>query len=128
MPSDSSHISDVANHIANFLFSPDFMFVQEIQDNSGSTDDGTVNANVTLTNLSNAIAKAANSSTPYGFVEVIPENANNSALCVEVELDGIKRRTGTLDSEGKPVHSDTLVLYVLPPSTTFNYRYLCSSC
>ena len=74
MPSDSSHISDVANHIANFLFSPDFMFVQEIQDNSGSTDDGTVNANITLTNLSDAIAKAANSSTPYGFVEVIPEN------------------------------------------------------
>ncbi|KAK7681573.1 hypothetical protein QCA50_015306 [Cerrena zonata] len=73
-PTGATHIADVAGHIANFLFSPDFMFVQEIQDNSGVTDDGVVDANVTLTNLSNAIAKAANSSTPYSFIEVVPVN------------------------------------------------------
>lgn len=74
MPSATSHINAIAGHIANSLLSPDIMFVQEIQDNSGSTDDGVVSANVTLTNLSNAIAKAANSSTPYDFVEVVPVN------------------------------------------------------
>ena len=54
-------------------------------------------------------------------VEGIAENAISSALHVEVELDGVKRKTGTLDSEGKPVHSDTLVLYVLLFSASFSY-------
>ena len=64
----------IGNHIANFLNSPDIVFLQEIQDNSGPTDDGTVIANVTLTNLANAIQQAGNASEAYSFVEIAPVN------------------------------------------------------
>lgn len=37
---DNSRMSGVAAHIANYLKSPTIVFLQEIQDNSGSTDDG----------------------------------------------------------------------------------------
>lgn len=46
------------------------MFVQEIQDNSGVTPDGTVSANLTLTTLTNAIAALTN--VTYSFVEIAP--------------------------------------------------------
>lgn len=37
---DSSTLPGVAGHIANYLQSPDIVFLQEIQDNDGSTNDG----------------------------------------------------------------------------------------
>ncbi|KAG7088492.1 hypothetical protein E1B28_012480 [Marasmius oreades] len=46
------------------------MFLQEIQDNSGPTDDGEVSANLTLTALVEAIAKAGGVS--YNFTEIPP--------------------------------------------------------
>ncbi|KAK7056736.1 hypothetical protein VNI00_002453 [Paramarasmius palmivorus] len=70
MAPTSSHIPSVADHIANYLNSPDILFVQEIQDNSGPTNDGTVSANLTLTALAKAIAAAGN--VTYDFVEVEP--------------------------------------------------------
>ena len=70
----SSHLPTVANHIANYLNAPDIMFVQEIQDNSGDTDDGTVLGNLTLTNLVTKIASAGNMTTPYSFLEIAPED------------------------------------------------------
>ncbi|KAA1469821.1 DNase I-like protein [Dentipellis sp. KUC8613] len=70
----------VASHIATHLLTPDIVFLQEIQDNSGPTDDGTVNANVTLATLSVAIANASASgdaqskavSTEYSFLDIDP--------------------------------------------------------
>ena len=70
-------MSAVANHIANFLNTPDIMFVQEVQDNSGSTDDGVVVANLTLTNLSNAVQGAGNASAAYNFTEISPVNGQD---------------------------------------------------
>ncbi|KAL0064661.1 hypothetical protein AAF712_008359 [Marasmius tenuissimus] len=70
MAPTSTHIPTVADHIANFLNAPDIMFVQEIQDNSGPTDDGVVIANVTLKALTDAIAKAGN--VTYDFIEIPP--------------------------------------------------------
>lgn len=63
----------VADQIANFLKSPDIMFMQEIQDSSGETDDGTVDANLTLSTLITAI-HAAGSTAKYDFTEVISAN------------------------------------------------------
>lgn len=48
------------------------MFLQEIQDNDGSGDDGVVDANVTLTTLVNAIAKVSN--VTYQFTSINPVN------------------------------------------------------
>lgn len=67
---DSTTLSRRADHIVNYLDSPDLMFIQEIQDNSGATNDGVVDANVTLTNLVNAIADISN--VTYSFVEINP--------------------------------------------------------
>lgn len=72
MGPDSSHLPAAATDIATHLLTPDIMFLQEIQDNSGETDDGTVDASVTLSTLSSAIAKQ--SSVVYNFTEVIPVN------------------------------------------------------
>ncbi|KAI0714015.1 DNase I-like protein [Cerioporus squamosus] len=74
MAPTSSHMPTVANHIANFLNTPDIMFVQEIQDNSGATDDGVVVANLTLTNLVTKVASAGNASSTYSFLEIAPQD------------------------------------------------------
>ncbi|KAI0352619.1 DNase I-like protein [Trametes cingulata] len=74
MAPTTAHLPTVANHIANFLNGPDIMFLQEIQDNSGPTDDGTVSANVTLATLASAVASAAKSTKTYASLEIAPEN------------------------------------------------------
>ncbi len=37
---NSAWLPSIANHIANFLKTPDLMFLQEIQDNNGATNNG----------------------------------------------------------------------------------------
>ncbi|KDR77188.1 hypothetical protein GALMADRAFT_225318 [Galerina marginata CBS 339.88] len=74
----SSHLPTVAGHISNFLNTPDIMFLQEIQDNSGEKDDGTVAANVTLTNLVNAIATLTN--VTYEFASIDPVNDQDGGV------------------------------------------------
>ncbi|OSD07381.1 DNase I-like protein [Trametes coccinea BRFM310] len=76
MAPTTAHLPTVADHIANFLNSPDIVFLQEIQDNSGGTDDGTVSANVTLSTLAAAIrtASAGGTNSTYAFLEIAPEN------------------------------------------------------
>lgn len=73
MAPNSTHMGAVATHIANYLNSPDLVFVQDIQDNSGSTGDGTVDAKVTFSNLVAAIT-AAGSPVKYAFVDINPVN------------------------------------------------------
>ncbi|KAF8582860.1 DNase I-like protein [Ramaria rubella] len=69
----SPTLDHIAAHIAQFLKTPDLVHVQEIQDSSGPTDDGTVNANVTLQTLVAAI-KVASDGVEYAFVDVDPIN------------------------------------------------------
>lgn len=70
----SAHMPIVAGHIANQLLTPDILFVQEVQDNSGATNDGVVNSNVTLTAISNSIFNASGSTVKYDFVAIDPVN------------------------------------------------------
>ncbi|KAG5642096.1 hypothetical protein DXG03_003620 [Asterophora parasitica] len=74
----SSHLPKIADHIASYLQTPDIVFVQEIQDNSGAKDDGTVLGNLTLTNLINAIAKVSN--ITYNFVEIAPVDGKDGGV------------------------------------------------
>lgn len=67
----SPTVPQVAEHIAVSLKTPDFMFLQEIQDNSGSKDDGTVDATLTLSNLVAAIANASGG-VQYSFIDINP--------------------------------------------------------
>lgn len=71
MAPTSAHMNKVAEHITLYLRSPDILFLQEIQDNSGPANDGTVSANLTLSTLVNAIANTTNG-TDYSFIEIPP--------------------------------------------------------
>ncbi len=57
----------IAEQIVNNLNTPDIIGLQEIQDNSGSTNDGVVSADVTLQTLITAIATAGGPT--YEFVD-----------------------------------------------------------
>lgn len=57
----------IAEQIVNNLNSPDIIALQEIQDNSGSEDDGTVSAEVTLQLLVDEIAEAGGGD--YEFID-----------------------------------------------------------
>lgn len=66
----SGHMPTIAAHIVTYLKTPDFMFLQEIQDNSGGANDGTVSANITLATLTKAIYDI--SKVAYSFAVVDP--------------------------------------------------------
>ncbi|KAH8757286.1 Endonuclease/exonuclease/phosphatase-like protein [Diaporthe sp. PMI_573] len=71
----TANLEGRADHIVNALGAPDLMFVQEIQDSSGATNDGVVDANATLTALVDAIAAVGN--VTYSFVEIAPEDGQD---------------------------------------------------
>jgi predicted extracellular nuclease len=66
----SKFLPGVASQIVDKMTTPDVIFLQEIQDNSGEEDDGVVAGNQTLAALSTAIEEA--SGVVYDFVEVVP--------------------------------------------------------
>lgn len=70
----SAHLPKVAAHLVNYLHTPDLIFIQEVQDDSGPTDDGVVSANATLTALTNAIYEL--SKVKYSFASVDPAPGN----------------------------------------------------
>lgn len=74
----SKTLSNVSEHIALYLKNPDIVFLQEVQDNSGPTDDGTVDATTTLTNIVHAITAASIAAgikpVNYSFLEIAPIN------------------------------------------------------
>lgn len=71
-PGDGDRYDQLAQQIINNLGTPDIIALQEIQDNNGPTDDGTVDADVTLQLLLDALADAGVDS--YEFITVTPEN------------------------------------------------------
>ncbi|RHZ46475.1 endonuclease/exonuclease/phosphatase family protein [Aspergillus thermomutatus] len=83
----SSTLPKIAKHIAQYLKSPTLVFLQEIQDNDGATDDGgmfrvltdelqltaaVVSANKTLSTLVQSIADQGGIN--YSFVDIAPVN------------------------------------------------------
>ncbi|KAK3492778.1 Endonuclease/exonuclease/phosphatase [Neurospora hispaniola] len=68
----SAHMPKVASQIVTYLKSPDLLFIQEVQDNTGATDDGVVSANKTLATLISAIKSAGG--PIYDYVTIEPVN------------------------------------------------------
>jgi predicted extracellular nuclease len=81
MGPNSTHLPIVATHIAKYLKMPDLVLLQEIQDDSGATDDGTVIANQTLQNLVSAIVSAGGGFT-YEYVDIAPVNDEDGGMCI----------------------------------------------
>lgn len=65
----SSNLPDIADHIVNFLKTPDLLFLQEIQDNNGPVNDAVVAADVTLSRLRDSI-NSISAKTNYSFVNM----------------------------------------------------------
>ncbi|WP_457853330.1 5'-nucleotidase C-terminal domain-containing protein [Synechocystis salina] len=63
----NGRFTTIANQIVNNLNAPDIIALQEIQDNSGSANDGVVSADVTLQTLITAIAMAGGPN--YQFID-----------------------------------------------------------
>lgn len=69
---DSGHFAKVAQHIVKNMGAPSIIALQEIQDDSGSVDNGVVSADKTLQTLVNAIVEAGG--PRYKFAYISPEN------------------------------------------------------
>jgi predicted extracellular nuclease len=65
----SSHMPAVAEQIVTKMLTPDIIFLQEVQDDSGEANDGVVSANVTLFTLSSIIEEL--SGVVYDWTEVV---------------------------------------------------------
>ena len=65
----------LAGIVVQNLKSPDLLALEEIQDNNGATDDGTVDASTTFTLLAHAISAAGGPG--YQFRNVNPENGKD---------------------------------------------------
>lgn len=71
-PDDDARLEALAEQIVENLQTPDIIALQEIQDNSGPVDDGTVAADETYNAL---IAAIINAGGPvYAFRDIAPEN------------------------------------------------------
>ncbi|EAT79147.2 hypothetical protein SNOG_13263 [Parastagonospora nodorum SN15] len=70
LAANSSHHPLLAGHIVDYLRSPDIIFIQEVQDDNGPTNDAVVSANLTLSTLSAAIRAAGG--PQYSFTDVVP--------------------------------------------------------
>ena len=71
-PSDGARFGALADEIVDNLLSPDIIAVQEIQDNNGATNDGTVDASLTYQTLINAIVAAGG--PVYDYRDIAPVN------------------------------------------------------
>jgi predicted extracellular nuclease len=78
LSSDDAQRATLAGHIVNNLASPDVIALQEIQDNNGTTDDGTTDATLTLLALVDAIAAAGGPS--YDFFDVAPDDGSSGGV------------------------------------------------
>lgn len=76
-PAGKAHVTAIASHIVNYLKTPDLLAVQEVQDNNGETDDGTVDSDLTLLALTDAIATLSNGSVVYNFTYISPVDGTN---------------------------------------------------
>ena len=69
---DPAKLSELAKIVVERLLSPDLIALEEVQDNNGATDDGVVDASMTLNNFVSAIARAGGPS--YAYRQIDPVN------------------------------------------------------
>ncbi|MBE9118335.1 lamin tail domain-containing protein [Lusitaniella coriacea LEGE 07157] len=105
----SGKFAAIANQIVNNLKNPDIIALQDIQDNSGADDDGTVDASLTYQTLINAITAAGG--VGYQFFDLPPTNGQDGGM-----LGGNSRvgylynpgRVGVVPDSGKRIGVDAL--------------------
>jgi predicted extracellular nuclease len=78
LSSDDNQRATLASHVVNNLGSPDVIALQEIQDNNGTTDDGTTDATLTLEALTDAIFLAGGPA--YNSFDVAPADGTSGGV------------------------------------------------
>lgn len=68
----ASKFNNIASALVNNLRSPDIVLLEEVQDNSGATNNGIVDATTTITTLITAITTAGGPT--YGYRQIDPVN------------------------------------------------------
>jgi len=112
----SHHIPKIADHIANYLHSPDIMFVQEISDDSGAADNGVVSANKTLTALVKAIAHASGG-VKYEFINIPPiDNMDGGKPGSNIRVAYLWRPEKVSLAPGSPIGNATASTEVIKDS------------
>lgn len=105
----SGKFAAIANQIVKNLKNPDIIALQDIQDNSGADNDGTVDASLTYQTLINAITAAGG--VGYQFFDLPPTNGQDGGM-----LGGNSRvgylynpgRVGIVPDSGKRIGVDAL--------------------
>ena len=77
----SSHLKNVSEHLVNFLKSPDLLIIQEVQDDTGPTDDGVTSSNKTLAALAAGITAAGGANYTWAVIDPV-----NNMVCVWLEI------------------------------------------
>ncbi|KAH8916802.1 DNase I-like protein [Atractiella rhizophila] len=72
---NSVHLPTAADQITQYLRTPDIVFLQEIQDDTGPTNDGVTTSNRTLTTFTDAIFE--DSGVQYDFTYISPEDGKD---------------------------------------------------
>jgi predicted extracellular nuclease len=75
---DDARIQKLATQIVKSMGSPDLLVLEEIQDDSGTQDDGTITANKTLKEIVHAISDKGG--PKYFYVDVPPENDSSGGV------------------------------------------------
>jgi uncharacterized repeat protein (TIGR01451 family) len=72
-PTDTAEkFNDLASQVVNNIGAPDIVGLEEVQDNNGTIDDGTVDASLTWTTLITAIQDVGG--PVYEYLDIAPEN------------------------------------------------------
>ncbi|MBD2113179.1 MULTISPECIES: endonuclease/exonuclease/phosphatase family protein [Cyanophyceae] len=124
----SGQFAAIAQQIVSNLNAPDVIALQEVQDNSGSTNDGVTAANVTLQTLVDAIAAAGGPT--YAFIDntFITNNASGGEPGANIRtaylydpsrVDLVEGSVATIGSQGS---GEAFAGARLPLIATFNFN------
>jgi uncharacterized protein len=120
---NGGRFAHIAQQIVDNLGAPDILALQEIQDNSGSVDDGVVSADVTLEHLATAIQEAGG--PEYLWIDNPPQNNQDGGQPganirvaflynprrVSLDPDSVQRLSDTDLSDGDAFQNSRKPLY-----------------
>ena len=67
----SAHLPEIAEHIVTYMGTPDFVFLQEVQDDDGPNNSGNVSSEKTLTALSEAVRERSGVSYKFAVIDPV---------------------------------------------------------
>ncbi|WP_299473286.1 choice-of-anchor I family protein [uncultured Roseibium sp.] len=129
----NGRFTKIAEHIVNNLGTPDIIGLQEVQDNSGSTDDGVVSASETLQLLVDEIDRVddglVNGSLNFAFVDntFITDNASggqpggNIRTAFLYNVDRVDLVEGSVEAVGDQSEGSPFEGARLPLAATFDF-------